>query len=158
MKDRRTYKALLIDYPDLFTTKDLRKALGDIAEKTALKLLQEGQIKSYRVGRSYRIPKKWVIDFLMSDAHNSFQIRLAAAGNGETPEAVENAKRQILLLCEQPQSRKDLMTFLNVESKKTFFRLYLHPLLESGELQMTVPNQRSISTQRYIRAKMNMDR
>ena len=63
----------------------------------------------------------------------------------------EQGKQKILFLCEKPQTRKALMFLLDVKSKKTFFRLYLKPLLESGELQMTHPEQPSISTQQYIR-------
>lgn len=64
---------------------------------------------------------------------------------------IERGQQKILLLCEQPRTRKDLMYMLDVASKKTFFRLYLKPLLESGVLQMTIPDQRSVSTQRYVR-------
>ena len=63
----------------------------------------------------------------------------------------ERGKQKILYLCDTPQTRKKLMVLLDVKSKKTFFRVYLKPLLESGRLLMTHPDQPSISTQEYIR-------
>lgn len=45
------------------------------------------------------------------------------------------------------------MYLLDIKSIKTFFRVYLKPLLESGELRMTHPEQPSVSTQKYIRVK-----
>ena len=63
----------------------------------------------------------------------------------------ERGKQKILYLCDTPQTRKKLMVLLDVKSKKTFFRVYLKPLLESGRLLMTHPDQPSISKQEYIR-------
>ena len=63
----------------------------------------------------------------------------------------ERGKQKNLYLCDTPQTRKKLMVLLDVKSKKTFFRVYLKPLLESGRLLMTHPDQPSISTQEYIR-------
>ena len=63
----------------------------------------------------------------------------------------ERGKQKILYLCDTPQTRKKLMVLLDVKSKKTFFRVYLKPLLELGRLLMTHPDQPSISTQEYIR-------
>ena len=38
--------------------------LGGICDKTAYKLLRSGKIKSFIVGRSYRIPKLNILEYL----------------------------------------------------------------------------------------------
>ena len=51
------------NYPDLFTTDDLQKALG-IGRTMAYRLIKNGAIKHLRIGKSIRIPKRFMVDFL----------------------------------------------------------------------------------------------
>ncbi len=151
MQERYELEVKLRDYPDVLTLKELRLMLDGICESTALSLLHQNKIKHFRIGNHYRIPKVCVIDFMMSDEYEAFKKKVDCARLKKINDTEERGKQKILFLCEKPQTRKDLMFLLDVKSKKTFFRLYLKPLLESGELQMTHPEQPSISTQRYIR-------
>ena len=151
MQERYELEVKLRDYPDVVKIKELRLMLDGICESTALSLLHQNKIKHFRIGNRYRIPKVCVIDFMMSDEYVTFKEKVDCARLKKIDDKEERGKQKILLLCEKPQTRKDLMFLLDVKSKKTFFRLYLKPLLESGELQMTRPEQPSISTQRYIR-------
>ena len=64
MNNKQYYKAMFRDYPDLLTLEDLKKLLK-ISRKTAYKLLGENKIKHIKTGREYRIPKIYVIDYLM---------------------------------------------------------------------------------------------
>ena len=41
-------------------------AMLKIGRNTAYELLRSGKIKAVRIGRQYRIPKKWVIEYLNS--------------------------------------------------------------------------------------------
>ena len=152
MATRIEYETKLRDYPDVVTIKELMLMLDGICERTALQLLHKDKIKHFRIRNQYRIPKACVIDFMLSDNYSTFKKNVGAAHLRRIQDNEERVKQKILFLCEKPQTRKDLMFLLDVKSKKTFFRLYLRPLLESGELQMTHPEQPSISTQRYIRA------
>ena len=151
MATRMEYETKLRDYPDVVTIKELMLMLDGICERTALQLLHKDKIKHFRIRNKYCIPKACVIDFMLSDNYSAFKKNVEAAHFRKIQDKEEQVKQKILFLCEKPQTRKDLMFLLDMESKKTFFRLYLHPLLESGELQMTHPEQPSISTQRYIR-------
>lgn len=101
----------------------------------------------------YQIPKDCVIDFMMTEEYEGFRIRVDAARFMKITDPEERKKEKLLFLCETPRGRKELMYPMDIKSKKTFFRVYLKPLLESGELQMTHPEQPSVSTQKYIRAK-----
>lgn len=150
MSTRIEYETKLCDYPDVVTIKELMPMLGGICECTALSLIHDNKIKHFRIRNKYLIPKACVIDFMLSEEYSTFKKNVDAA-HFRTMDKEDRIRQKILLLCGTPQTRKSLMFLLDVKSKKTFFRLYLRPLLESGELQMTHPEQPSISTQRYIR-------
>ena len=47
--------------------KNLRKMLGGISKKLAYRLLSDQEIRSVRVGRTYKIPKICVIEYLMGE-------------------------------------------------------------------------------------------
>ena len=49
--------------PDVLTVEDLSKMLG-ISTKTTYKLLKEKKIKSITIGRTYKIPKISVLEYL----------------------------------------------------------------------------------------------
>ena len=61
MKTQRMFE----DYPDVVEVDDLRKMLGGISRKLAYRLLADQEIKSVRIGRTYKIPKLCVIEYLM---------------------------------------------------------------------------------------------
>ena len=58
-----TIKELFSDYPDVMSVHHLRTALG-IGRLGAYKLLEDGQIKSFKIGNTYKIPKTSVIDYV----------------------------------------------------------------------------------------------
>ncbi len=57
------------DYPDILTINDITKILH-IGKNTAYKLVNDKTIKSIRIGRSYKIPKCYVIEYLHSVGYN----------------------------------------------------------------------------------------
>lgn len=50
-------------YKDVVSVDDLCNML-DIGKNSAYKLLQNKQIKSIRIGKVYKIPKRYVLDYL----------------------------------------------------------------------------------------------
>lgn len=60
----KAYALLFKEYPDVVTVPQLCEMLGGIGVKTAYRLLQDGTISSLMVGRSYRIPKICVLEYL----------------------------------------------------------------------------------------------
>lgn len=58
-------KMMFKDYPDVVDVDDLCKMLGGISRKLAYRLLHDQKIRSVRIGRSYKIPKICVIEYLM---------------------------------------------------------------------------------------------
>lgn len=54
---------LFTEFPDVLEIKDLRKALG-IGRAGAYKLLQSGEIDSFKIGNTYKIPKAALIAYI----------------------------------------------------------------------------------------------
>lgn len=53
-------------YPDVIDVHTIQKILG-ISRHHAYTLITSGQIKGRKVGKSYKIPKVYVIDFLLQN-------------------------------------------------------------------------------------------
>lgn len=62
-----TYAQLFQDYPDVVSTLQLCEMLG-VCERTVYQLLMTNQIKHFRIGRTYRIPKINVIAFMENES------------------------------------------------------------------------------------------
>lgn len=57
-------REMFAEYPDVVDVEQLCKMLGGISRKLAYRLLTSGELRSVRIGRSYRIPKLCVIEYL----------------------------------------------------------------------------------------------
>jgi len=56
---------MFINYPDVVNVDQLIEMLaGNISKKTIYKLLQSQEIKNRKIGREYRIPKRYIIESL----------------------------------------------------------------------------------------------
>ncbi len=53
-------------YPDVVTVSELMKMLH-VGRNMAYDLLKNGEVKSFRIGRRYIIPKKYVISYIFSN-------------------------------------------------------------------------------------------
>ena len=60
-------QSMFENYPDVVEVDALRKLLGGISKKLAYRLLSDQEIRSVRVGRTYKIPKICVIEYLMGE-------------------------------------------------------------------------------------------
>lgn len=67
-------KIMFEDYPDIVEVNDLRKMLGGISRRMAYRLLINQEIRNVKVGRTYKIPKVCVIEYLLGEemCHISF--------------------------------------------------------------------------------------
>lgn len=57
------YDLLFKDFPDVVSTAQLSQMLS-ISDKTAYRLLKENQIPHFKIGRTYRIPKLNILNFI----------------------------------------------------------------------------------------------
>ena len=63
LSEKDAFSVLFRDYPDVVTVEQMARMLG-ISTKTAYRLLQEGQVRHFMIGRAYRIPKLHIIEYL----------------------------------------------------------------------------------------------
>lgn len=56
---------LFTEYPDVVTVKQMCIMLGGISKKTAYKLLEDGEIRCLRIGKSFKIPKVCIVEYLL---------------------------------------------------------------------------------------------
>ena len=64
MESQVAYKLLFTEYPDVVNVEQMCERLCGICDKTAYRLLKSGEIKSFIVGRHYRIPKLNILEYL----------------------------------------------------------------------------------------------
>lgn len=64
-----TTENMFTEYPNIVDTKQLQEMLG-AGRNTVLKLLGSGSIKSIRIGKNYKIPKVYVIEYLNKFTNN----------------------------------------------------------------------------------------
>ena len=57
---------------------------------------------------------------------------------------------RILAFCTEPRSKTEIMRHCGYQDSKHFTRKYLKPLLESGQLQMTLPEKPQSHNQKYV--------
>ena len=67
MTAKQAYRTMFREYPDILDIVKMCELLG-VGVKTAYKLLQQNKIAHLKIGRSYRIPKTNVIDYLLEQA------------------------------------------------------------------------------------------
>ncbi len=57
---------MFTNYPDVVSINELMTMLN-VGKNTAYSLLQSGTLKSIKVGKQYRIPKRFIIEYLNCD-------------------------------------------------------------------------------------------
>ncbi len=63
-KVQALYPVMFTEYPDVVNTDQLCEMLGGVAIKSVYRLLREGKIKAFRIGKGYKIPKVSVIEYI----------------------------------------------------------------------------------------------
>lgn len=59
---------------------------------------------------------------------------------------------KLLNFCETAKTRDDMQSHLGISSREYFRKKILKPLLESGQLKMTIPDKPKSKNQKYIKA------
>lgn len=63
LSQEKAYRVMLRKYPDVLNINQVCEILG-ISLKTAYGLIQQNRIECLKVGRAYRIPKPFLLDYL----------------------------------------------------------------------------------------------
>ena len=59
----------------------------------------------------------------------------------------------LLAFCQEPRTRKEIITYLNISSEQYALRKYLDPLVQCGAIQLTVPEKPKSRKQKYVAAE-----
>jgi len=63
MTSNEIYRNILRDYPDVLNVPQVSSALS-VSTKTVYRLLNEGLLASLKVGRAFKIPKLYVLQYV----------------------------------------------------------------------------------------------
>lgn len=72
LSQEKAYRVMLKRYPDVLDIKQMCEILG-ISQKTGYCLIQESKIECLKVGRAYRIPKPFLLDYLGIGSNENVQ-------------------------------------------------------------------------------------
>ena len=72
---------------------------------------------------------------------------------GEQDDMQKSRIKKILHYCETARSRFEIQEIIGISSRRFFAENILMPLLESGQLQMTIPDKPNSRNQKYITVK-----
>lgn len=70
-----------------------------------------------------------------------------------TTQDINSKVEQLLEFCAEPKSKNEMMNFLGLSSAKHFRDHYLVPLLNRGDLLMTLPDKPKSPNQKYVTSK-----
>jgi excisionase family DNA binding protein len=59
---------MFTDFPDVLSVADMQKALS-VGRSTAYRLINDGDIKHLRIGKIIKIPKRFLIDYILSECY-----------------------------------------------------------------------------------------
>lgn len=62
---KQTRERMFSEYPDVVNVKQMCEMLGGIGMKTAYGLLQNGEIRHIKIGKSFKIPKVSIVEYLL---------------------------------------------------------------------------------------------
>ena len=60
--------------------------------------------------------------------------------------------KKLVIFCSDARTREEMQSHINIGNRDYFRRAFLKPLLESGQLKMTIPDKPNSKNQRYIKA------
>ena len=72
---KELYSLMFTNYPDVVEIEQLAEMLGGVCIKTVYRLLQSGKIRSLHIGKRYKIPKVFIIQYLTNAANQAPRIR-----------------------------------------------------------------------------------
>ena len=112
----------------------------------AIKILYHGINKNSKINYSTIVPlipiavEKVILHNLEGDIH---QVTHQDA-------ELSTVSKQILVFCTTPKSQKELAEFYGFKDLRNFTLKHINPLLESGQLEMTIPDKPKSRNQKYI--------
>ncbi len=91
----------------------------------------------------------WVVT-----THDGVHDRGHDEGHDGGHDAAHDKIENLIIFCEKPKTRQEIMNHLGLSSRGQFLERYLKPLLESGRLKMTIPDKPQSKNQKYVSSKV----
>ena len=119
--------------------------------------IQETIVKAFsNVGtlKNDNYARTWLIRILINECYSLVRksskfIPLENLADRQEPES-STVSKQILAFCTTPKSKKELAAFCGFKDLRNFTLKHINPLLESGQLEMTIPDKPKNRNQKYI--------
>ena len=64
---RKFYRKMFTNYPDVLTVEDATNLLGFKSQTAIIRRIHQHKIRCLKVGRSFMIPKEYLIDYLLDN-------------------------------------------------------------------------------------------
>ncbi len=64
---KELYDKMFANYPDVLTVGDAAKLLGFKSQTAVIRRIHQHKIRYLKVGRSFMIPKEYIIEYLLAD-------------------------------------------------------------------------------------------
>jgi ATP-dependent DNA helicase RecG len=74
-----------------------------------------------------------------------------AVAHDSTSDGTEDEKN-LLVYCKTPRTRQEIAAYLGIKTVSFAMSRYVNPLVESGQLRMTIPQKPTSSKQRFVTA------
>lgn len=99
----------------------------------------------YREMENHHLPKP-----LFENRRNEFVVTLFnATKESEQINQNEDNPKDLLAFCAQPRTRKEIAAYLGVNTISYAMRMYVQPLINAGELLLTIPDKPKSRNQQY---------
>ena len=99
---------------------------------------------------AFKIMKSgFVVVFFRSESHDAQD----NAQVGAQDAAQVSIRDKILACCQEPRSRTEIAAYCGYKSVRSLMQSHLKPLLESGQLRMTIPDKPNSRNQKYVAVK-----
>ena len=103
---------------------------------------------------AFKIMKSgFVVVFFRSESHDAQVGAQDAAQVGAQDAAQVGIRDKILVCCQEPRSRTEIAAYCGYKSVRSLMQSHLKPLLESGQLRMTIPDKPNSRNQKYVAVK-----
>ena len=78
MRNRSFYEVYFLSYPDVVTLPQFREMMGGMSETSARFLMKNNLVKNFLIRGTYYIPKKYIIDYVLSTHYAIYRNKLKA--------------------------------------------------------------------------------
>ncbi|MCL2079078.1 MAG: putative DNA binding domain-containing protein [Oscillospiraceae bacterium] len=86
--------------------------------------------------------------------HDTGQVTGQVTGQDTGQVARQDKRASLVEFCVVPRSRKEMQSFIGLASREHFNKTFLTPLLETGQLKMTIPDKPNSRNQKYVNVKL----